>query len=102
MTTVLNAGLDTYKVATGEIGRCMYAYRLTGAVASYLTPIPVGAEGGSAGGPIGTVLGVAVGLTFAAGEYLYDNRQTFQENGNKFTWGISSTKNWLQHIAIPY
>jgi RHS repeat-associated protein len=68
----LDAMINVHKYNEGEISGQRLAYRLTGTGLSLATPIIYGAIMGSEAGPVGTLLGIFVGVSFAATETFYD------------------------------
>jgi hypothetical protein len=62
------------------------------------TPFIYGAIIGSSGGPVGTILGIAVGLSFYTGEIIYDEGKPLI---NRLIHEINFMENSLRSGRIP-
>jgi RHS repeat-associated protein len=83
-----------------EISGARASYRITGTVASFLTPIIYAVTTGSSVGPEGTFLGVFVGVSFTGGEIFYDDiAKPFTHTLIK---GISSYESALESGKWPF
>lgn len=97
--TLIEAGLDIYEYREGEISGNRLSYRLTGEAASIFTPVLYGAISGSEGGPVGALLGIAVGATFPIVENFYD--KVGKPAVNSLIKGLSNYENALQSGWVP-
>ncbi len=102
--TLLDAGVNIYQYSQGEISGARLSYRLTGTAALALAPIVYGAIVGSEVPIAGTVIGIAVGAAFGAGEYLYDQYPAVKEGTINYINHIDNIENSLGHwgLGLPY
>lgn len=96
----LETGINIHQYAQNEISGARLSYRVTGTAISVATPILYGAIAGSEGGPLGTLLGIFVGASFAVGEEFYD--KVAKPSFNTLTSGAASYENALRSGWSPY
>lgn len=72
LATILEIGLNLNAFKDNEISSARLAYGLTGNATSLLSGVITAALIGSEAGPIGTLVGITIGLAFPAGEAFYD------------------------------
>jgi len=91
--TIVETGLNVYEYSHNEISGRRLSYRLTGSALALATPIIYGAAVGSEAGPLGTVLGIGVGVTFGVTEQFYD--QVAKPMYNTLTNGLGNIEKGL-------
>jgi len=97
---LLDIAINVHKYSEGEISGQRLAYRVTGTSLAVATPIIYGAIMGSEAGPVGTLLGILIGVSFSVTETFYD--EVGKPYVNKLTEGISNYENALRSGWMPH